>query len=43
MALQEGGSEGVVPNQLIITLQPDEGVSLKLGPRSPAPRCASGR
>ena len=35
MAFKEGGSEGVVPNQLIITLQPDEGVSLKLGAKIP--------
>jgi glucose-6-phosphate 1-dehydrogenase len=35
MAFQEQGSEGVVPNQLIITLQPDEGVSLKLGAKIP--------
>jgi glucose-6-phosphate 1-dehydrogenase len=35
MAFKEQGSEGVVPNQLIITLQPDEGVSLKLGAKIP--------
>jgi glucose-6-phosphate 1-dehydrogenase len=35
MAFSEQGSEGVVPNQLIITLQPDEGVSLKLGAKIP--------
>ena len=35
MAFAEEGSEGVVPNQLIITLQPDEGVSLKLGAKIP--------
>ncbi|MGI8622234.1 MAG: glucose-6-phosphate dehydrogenase [Solirubrobacteraceae bacterium] len=35
MAFQDLGSEGVVPNQLIITLQPDEGVSLKLGAKIP--------
>jgi glucose-6-phosphate 1-dehydrogenase len=35
MAFTEQGSEGVVPNQLIITLQPDEGVSLKLGAKIP--------
>ncbi|MEA2124615.1 MAG: glucose-6-phosphate 1-dehydrogenase [Solirubrobacteraceae bacterium] len=35
MAFKEEGSEGVVPNQLIITLQPDEGVSLKLGAKIP--------
>ena len=35
MAFHDHGSEGVVPNQLIITLQPDEGVSLKLGAKIP--------
>jgi glucose-6-phosphate 1-dehydrogenase len=35
MAFQERGSVGVVPNQLVITLQPDEGVSLKLGAKIP--------
>jgi glucose-6-phosphate 1-dehydrogenase len=35
MAFQEQGSVGVVPNQLVITLQPDEGVSLKLGAKIP--------
>jgi len=38
LAFREGGSEGVVPNQLIITLQPDEGVSLKLGAKIPGAR-----
>ncbi|MEJ7892364.1 MAG: glucose-6-phosphate dehydrogenase [Solirubrobacteraceae bacterium] len=38
MAFAESGSEGVVPNQLIITLQPDEGVSLKLGAKIPGAR-----
>ena len=38
MAFQDAGSEGVVPNQLIITLQPDEGVSLKLGAKIPGAR-----
>jgi glucose-6-phosphate 1-dehydrogenase len=35
LAFQEQGSVGVVPNQLVITLQPDEGVSLKLGAKIP--------
>jgi glucose-6-phosphate 1-dehydrogenase len=35
MAFQEPGSVGVVPNQLVITVQPDEGVSLKLGAKIP--------
>jgi glucose-6-phosphate 1-dehydrogenase len=38
MGFREGGSEGAVPNQLIITLQPDEGVSLKLGAKIPGAR-----
>ena len=35
MAFKEQGSVGVVPNQLVLTLQPDEGVSLKLGAKIP--------
>jgi glucose-6-phosphate 1-dehydrogenase len=35
MAFKQEGSVGVVPNQLVITLQPDEGVSLKLGAKIP--------
>ncbi len=37
MAFKAQGSVGVMPNQLIITLQPDEGVSLKLGAKIPGP------
>jgi glucose-6-phosphate 1-dehydrogenase len=35
MAFKNLGSEGVVPNQLVLTMQPDEGVSLKLGAKIP--------
>jgi glucose-6-phosphate 1-dehydrogenase len=38
MAFQEQGSVGVVPNQLVLTLQPDEGVSLRLGAKIPGSR-----
>jgi glucose-6-phosphate 1-dehydrogenase len=34
-AFREGGSVGVQPNQLILTLQPDEGVSLSIGAKIP--------
>jgi glucose-6-phosphate 1-dehydrogenase len=32
------GSEGIVPNQLVLTMQPDEGVSLKLAAKIPGGR-----
>jgi len=35
MAFKEQGSVGVMPNQLVLTLQPDEGVSLLLGAKIP--------
>jgi len=35
MAFKEQGSVGVMPNQLVLTLQPDEGVSLRLGAKIP--------
>ena len=35
MAFQSQGSVGVEPNQLILTMQPDEGVTLKLGAKIP--------
>ncbi|HEU4975560.1 MAG TPA: glucose-6-phosphate dehydrogenase [Baekduia sp.] len=35
---QDGGSLGVRPNQLILTLQPNEGVSLSLGAKIPGTR-----
>jgi glucose-6-phosphate 1-dehydrogenase len=38
MAFQTQGSTGVEPNQLILTMQPDEGVSLKLGAKIPGAR-----
>ena len=33
LAFSQDGSLGVLPNQLILTLQPNEGVSLRLGRR----------
>jgi glucose-6-phosphate 1-dehydrogenase len=38
MAFREEGSVGVVPNELVITLQPDEGMTLKLGAKIPGSR-----
>jgi glucose-6-phosphate 1-dehydrogenase len=38
MAFQSEGSVGVVPNQLVLTVQPDEGVSLRLGAKIPGTR-----
>ena len=38
MAFQTDGSVGVEPNQLILTMQPDEGVSLRLGAKIPGAR-----
>ena len=38
LAFQSMGSVGVEPNQLILTMQPDEGVSLKLGAKIPGSR-----
>jgi glucose-6-phosphate 1-dehydrogenase len=38
LALQQPGSVGVQQNQLILTVQPDEGVSLSLGAKIPGPR-----
>ena len=38
LALQQPGSVGIQPNQLILTVQPDEGVSLSLGAKIPGPR-----
>ena len=42
LAFQQSGSVGVQPNQLILTVQPDEGVSLSLGAKIPDRACASG-
>jgi glucose-6-phosphate 1-dehydrogenase len=38
LAFNEEGSLGVLPNQLILTLQPNEGVSLRLGAKIPGTR-----
>jgi glucose-6-phosphate 1-dehydrogenase len=38
LAFSQGGSLGVEPNQLILTLQPNEGVSLRLGAKIPGTR-----
>jgi glucose-6-phosphate 1-dehydrogenase len=38
LAFRQGGSVGVQPNQLVLTVQPDEGVSLSLGAKIPGPR-----
>jgi glucose-6-phosphate 1-dehydrogenase len=38
LAFQEDGSVGVRPNQLILTIQPNEGVSLTLGAKIPGSR-----
>jgi glucose-6-phosphate 1-dehydrogenase len=38
LAFDDEGSLGVLPNQLILTLQPNEGVSLRLGAKIPGTR-----
>ncbi|MFZ0381177.1 MAG: glucose-6-phosphate dehydrogenase [Solirubrobacteraceae bacterium] len=38
LAFQSIGSVGVQPNQVILTVQPDEGVSVSLGAKIPGPR-----
>jgi glucose-6-phosphate 1-dehydrogenase len=38
LAFQSSGSIGVQPNQLVLTVQPDEGVSLSLGAKIPGAR-----
>jgi glucose-6-phosphate 1-dehydrogenase len=38
LAFQQSGSVGVQPNELVLTVQPDEGVSLSLGAKIPGPR-----
>jgi glucose-6-phosphate 1-dehydrogenase len=38
LAFQQDGSVGVRPNQLILTMQPNEGVSLSLGAKIPGSR-----
>jgi glucose-6-phosphate 1-dehydrogenase len=37
VAFQSAGSVGVTPNQVILTVQPDEGVSVSLGAKIPGP------
>jgi glucose-6-phosphate 1-dehydrogenase len=38
LAFQSSGSVGVQPNQIIFTVQPDEGVSVSIGAKIPGPR-----
>ncbi|MGI8430158.1 MAG: glucose-6-phosphate dehydrogenase [Solirubrobacteraceae bacterium] len=38
LAFQSSGSVGVQPNQIVLTVQPDEGVSVSLGAKIPGPR-----
>jgi len=38
LAFQATGSIGVQPNQIVLTVQPDEGVSVSLGAKIPGPR-----
>jgi glucose-6-phosphate 1-dehydrogenase len=38
LAFQTGGSLGVKPNELVMTMQPNEGVSLSLGAKIPGTR-----
>jgi glucose-6-phosphate 1-dehydrogenase len=38
LALRSEGSVGVQPNQIILTVQPDEGVSVSLGAKIPGPQ-----
>ncbi len=38
VALQSSGSVGIQANQLVFTLQPDEGVSVSIGAKIPGPR-----
>jgi len=38
LAFQSQGSVGVQPNQIVLTVQPDEGVSISLGAKIPGPR-----
>jgi glucose-6-phosphate 1-dehydrogenase len=37
VAFQSAGSVGIQPNQVILTVQPDEGVSVSLGAKIPGP------
>ena len=38
LAFKSSGSVGVQPNQIILTVQPDEGVTVSLGAKIPGPR-----
>jgi glucose-6-phosphate 1-dehydrogenase len=38
LALQSSGTVGVQPNEIVLTVQPDEGVSISLGAKIPGPR-----
>ncbi len=38
LAFRSSGSVGVQPNQIVLTVQPDEGVSVSLGAKIPGPR-----
>jgi glucose-6-phosphate 1-dehydrogenase len=38
LAFQSQGSVGVQPNQIVFTVQPDEGVSVSIGAKIPGPR-----
>jgi glucose-6-phosphate 1-dehydrogenase len=38
LAFQSQGSVGVQPNQIVLTVQPDEGVSVSLGAKIPGPQ-----
>ena len=40
LAFKQEGSVGVKPNQLVLTMQPNEGVSLSLGAKIPGTRMA---
>ena len=42
LAFEQAGSVGVQPNQIVMTMQPNEGVSLSLGAKIPAHGCGSG-
>ena len=42
LAFQSDGSQGVQPNQIILMVQPDEGVSVSIGAKIPGPRMRIG-
>ena len=43
LAFQSDGSQGVQPNQIILMVQPDEGVSVSIGAKIPGRGCGSVR